>query len=170
MKKLFVQADLSGWLSPDEERLLNLYRDSCQEDRSQFLYRITRRRFAPYFAESFDKERDAADPSYLHEELEQQLRTICPRDLLGEFLGEEPHCWELWATAWGSVAPVILGAAEQDGWRADELYNAAIRLWDMLGDGPHCRKPMKFKRKDALAFIEAWREAALELAFSHRDD
>jgi hypothetical protein len=170
MKKTLVQADLSGWLSPDEERLLNLYRDSCQEDRNQFLYHITRRRFAPFFAEQFDKTRDAVDPTYLEEELEQELRIICPSEYLGEFLSEEPHRLELLTAAWGRVAPVILGASEQDGQRADELYNTAIRLWDMLGNSPCRRMPMKLSRKDALAFIEAWREAVLELVFRHQDD
>ena len=165
MKKDFAQADLSGWLSPDEERLLILYRDASAEERSEYLYRITRQRFVPWFAEHFDKQRDASDSSYLHEELEQQLRLICPRQILGPFWSEEPHCIALWSEAWGSIAPVILGPAERDGQQADALYNTALCLWDSVGDGPHRRQAMCFTRSKALAFIEAWREEVFALIF-----
>ena len=164
MKK-FVQEDLSGGLSPDEERLLNMYRDSSAEDRSEYLYRLTRQRFMPWFAEHFGKQRDARDSSYLHEELEQELRVICPRDMLGRFWSEEPHCLALWSAAWGCIAPVILGPAERDGQQADALYNTALRLWDSVGDGPHRREAMCFTRSKALAFIEAWREEVFSRIF-----
>lgn len=165
MKKIFAQANLSGWLSPDEERLLNLYRDGNEEDRNLWIYRITRRRLTDMFASDFDDARDAQDTSYMHEELEQWLREICPVHLLGDYLYEEPHFSALVGTAWGGAGRVLLGSSERDGQRADELFNSAVRLWDTIGRGPADRSPLKFDRKAALAFLEVWRESALAFAF-----
>jgi hypothetical protein len=165
MKKIFCQADLSGWLSPDEERLLNLYRDASEEERSSWLYRITRRRLAHMFAVDFDDECDAQDTTYLYEELEQWLQAICPKHLLGEYLSEEPHFETLVDTAWGSTARVLLGPVDHDGQRADDLFNAAVRLWDMIGRSPGSRSPLTLDRKTALTFLETWRETALQYAY-----
>ncbi|MEQ1861831.1 MAG: hypothetical protein ABMA13_18080 [Chthoniobacteraceae bacterium] len=170
MKKIFAQADLSGWLSLDEERLLNLYRAANEADRHEWLYRITRRRLANMFAEDFDDERDGTDASYLQWDLEQWLREVCPRELLGEILCEDPLFTSLVSTAWGAAARVVLGPSARDGQRADELFNAAVRLWDMLGDAPGRRPPLKLDRKAAIGFLEAWREAALAFAFRPEDE
>jgi hypothetical protein len=153
--------------SVDEELLLTLYRQSSWEDRTATLFRLSRLYFAPFFAEHFSREQDARDTSYLHEELEQALRDLCPREHLGElcFSLIEPQLSGLWISAWGEIAPVILGASEQDGQRADELYKAVQG---------HCaaeRLPtIKFERVDALVLIEDWREATLQAMFSVRDD
>jgi hypothetical protein len=165
MKKTFVQADLSGWLSPDEERLLNLYRDAGEGEQDKLLYRITRRRLTHMFTSEFDEECDARDSTYLEEELAQWLREICPFHLLGEYLSDEPHRSTLVAAAWGSAAHVLLGSSKRDGQRADELFNAAVRLCDMIGQGPGHRAPLIFDRKAALAFTEQWRADALKHAF-----
>ncbi|EPL60213.1 hypothetical protein B382_22470 [Stutzerimonas stutzeri B1SMN1] len=165
MDKLVAQADLSGWLSPDEERLLNLYRRASQAQRQQHLFRLCRQRYLPWITAEYDERQDALDTSYLEQELEDQLLLVAPWPMLGEFYGDEPHRLELLATAWGRVGPVILGISEQDGLRADQLFNSAIRLWDALGAAPGRRAPLRVDRRDALAFIEAWREAVIEQLF-----
>lgn len=156
-------SQFSRTTSVDEELLLTLYRRSSWKDRTATLFRLSRLHFATFFAEDFSRERDAHDSSYLHEELEQALRDLCPREQLGE-LGlrlVEPQFSGLWISAWGDIAPVILGASEQDGQRADELFKAVQG---------HCeaeqRRLVGFERRDALALIEAWREAALQALFS----
>lgn len=154
--------EFSQTTSVDEELLLTLYRRSSWEDRTATLLRIGRLSFAPFFAEDFSREQDSQD-SYLHEELEQALRNLCPREHLGE-LGlslVEPQFSGLWISAWDDIAPVILGAREQDGQRADELFSAVQA---------HCLaerlQHVRFERMDALALIEAWREATLQAIFS----
>lgn len=164
-----VHDDLSQFsrtTSVDEELLLTLYRRSSWQDRTAMLFKLSRLQFAPFFAENFNREQDAHDSGYLHEELEQALRALCPREQLGE-LGlslVEPQFSGLWTSAWGDIAPVILGASEQDGQRADELFRAVQG---------HCdaerRRLVGFERGDALALIEAWREAALQALFSVRE-
>jgi hypothetical protein len=64
----------------------------------------------------------------------------------------------------------VLGFVERDGQRADELYNAALRLWDMIGRGPNHRQPMRLDRATALKFIESWRKEALEFAYRADSD
>ncbi len=118
-----------------------------------------------HVAEDFDDARDAGDPSYIHGDLEQWLREICPRYVLGEYYCDEPQLSTLLSTAWKSAARVLLGTSERDGQRADELFNSAVRLWDMVGNGPKYRPPLTLDRKAALTFLEAWREAALSCAF-----
>jgi hypothetical protein len=155
--------DFSRCASVDEERLLTLYRSSTWEDRTAMLFRLCRIHYAPFFAESFSRREDADDTSYLHEELESALRSICPREHFVELETtlHEPYFSLLWKSAWGDIAPIILGASEQDGQRADELYKAVLA---------HCshdwRRPVTFQRKHALALIEDWREAALQAIFS----
>ena len=166
MKKIHAQADLSGWLSPDEMRLLDLYRDGSEQMRDEWLYSITRRHLVHIFAENFEDARDGKDTTYLHEELEQWLREICPFHRLGSFYGEEPQCSALVATAWGAAGRVVLGSSAHDGQRADELCHAAVRLWDAVGDAPERRQPLRLDRKGALTFLEAWREEALSFAFN----
>ena len=166
--------EITFGLSPDEDRLLSIYRIFSFEDRTDFLYRITRRHFVPYFAGSFDSTRDAKDPSYLHEELESALRTIMPKEILGELYDTfvYPQLELLWTSAWGGIAPVILGATERDGQRADELYAALAEHWGTLSvrwDTGRDR-PMPFDRKDALALIEAWRKTLLDCGFDAIDD
>ncbi len=168
IKKYFAVADLSGWLSPDEERLIELFRDCTTDDRSEFLFQLTRYRYSPYFAEDFDKEADRRDSTYLYEELEQQLLLNCPVQVLGEFFSEAPHIQHLFSSAWGRIAPVILGGSERDGQNADALFNTAIGIWDSIGDGPHRRRRMDFSRLDALRLIEEWREEVMSLIFRNR--
>lgn len=90
MEKIFCQTDLSGWLSPDEERLLNLYRGMSQNERQTCLFHLSRQRYLPWFADEYDSQRDAVDSTYLIDELELQLFLQAPWWLLGEFLGENP--------------------------------------------------------------------------------
>ncbi len=147
----------------DEARLLVLYRRAAREDRTAFLFKLTRLHFAPFFAESFSRLQDARDPSYLHEELEQSLRLLCPRWHLGELdpLLVEPQFSSVWRSAWGDIAPVILGDSEQDGQRADELHRAVHR--HLAAEG---LSHIRFERAAALALIEDWREAVLQAVFS----
>lgn len=147
----------------DEGRLLVLYRRAMREDRTAILFRLTRLQFSPFFAEHFSRERDAEDSSYLHEELEQALRLLCPRWHLGELDPQliEPQFSSIWRSAWGDIAPVILGDSEQDGQRADELYRA-VQEHCMAEGVRSCR----FERASALALIEDWREAVLQAVFS----
>lgn len=170
MKKIFAQADLSGWLSPDEERLIYLYRDAPAQQRDEWLYRITRRRLAWMVTVSFDEARDVADSTYLHEELEQWLREICPWTHLGNFFCDEPQRSTLIHSAWGAAGRVLLGSCERDGERADQLINAAVALWDMVGNGPGLRAPMDLTRAGALAFLEEWRREALSFAFRAEEE
>jgi hypothetical protein len=170
MEKIFCQADLSGWLSADEERLLNLYRRMSQDERHTCLFRLSRQRYLPWFADEFDPQRDAVDSTYLIQELEDQLFLQAPWWLLGEFLGEEPHRSELVRTAWGNAAPVLLGVTESDGFKADKLFNSAVRLWDCLGDGPSRRASMDFTRQKALVFLEKWREEIMIQLFARIPD
>lgn len=152
--------------SADEERLLTLFRSSSWEDRSHLLYRLTRLHFVPFFAEHFSRELDARDSSYLHEELEEQLRLICPRHHLGSartVFDETVLFNALWKSAWGDIAPVILGSDEHDGQRADELYQAVV-----AGCKEASQVGVDFQRMDALALIEDWREQSLQLVFSVR--
>lgn len=173
-----VQADLCDFsmtVTPDEERLLAHYRASPWEDRTELLYRIARLRYAPCFADDFNKKCDAADSTYLHEELEQELRDEFPRQLnsavaqIYECLTEQQFAGifeGLANSGWPSIARVILGASEQDGQRADELYGAirsAIQS-EFRGDPP------TFSRKDTLALIEAWREGVLKKLHRFQDD
>jgi hypothetical protein len=166
MEEFPAQADLlkfSTTASPDEERLLQLYRRLPLENQTEILYRVTRRCLADYFTVRFDDVMDSEDSVYGQEELEDYLRGICPMECLGGlwevFDGTYFEC--LWVSAWGRIAPVILGASEQDGQRADELFRAVnthcaeLRL-DLRG----------FQRGDALRLIESWREQALQNAFS----
>lgn len=166
MEKIFCQADLSGWLSPDEERLLNLYRNLSQNERQTCLFRLSRQFYLPWFADEYNPQRDAVDSTYLIQELEDQLFLQAPWWLLGEFLGEEPHRRELVRTAWSYAAPVLLGVTENDGLRADQLFNSAVRLWDCLGDGPSRRASMDFTRQKALVFLEKWREEIMLQLFT----
>jgi peptide subunit release factor RF-3 len=171
MNNASVQADLetfSSCSSPDEERLLSLYRASPWEDKTQFLYKITRLRFSPYFAEVFNKQADARDPTYLHEELEQALREICPREALWEIGVEDFYIPSIFISAWGGIAPVILGATEKDGQRADELYRAILGHCDEVQRNRLSKNAVAFKRQDALKLIEDWREAALKLVFLYK--
>jgi hypothetical protein len=168
MEKFCCQTDLSGWLSLDEERLLNLYRCMSQDERQTCLFRLSRQHYLPWFADEYDSQRDAVDSSYLIQELEDQLFLLAPWWLLGEFLGEEPHRGALVRTAWGYAAPVLLGVTESDGFRADQLFNSAIRSWDSLGKGPSLRAPMDFTRQKALLFLETWREEVLGQLFTRR--
>lgn len=170
MDKLFAQADLSGWLSPDEERLLSIYRRFPLEQRQQYLFRLCRQGYLPWITAEYDEKQDAVDTSYLEQELEDQLYLMAPWPMLGEFFGDEPHRLELMGTAWGRVGPVILGVSEQDGLRADQLFNSAVRLWDALGAGPGWRTPLAISRQNALAFIEAWREAVIEQLFCNEEE
>jgi|GEM_PF-6144046 len=170
MEKILCQADLSGWLSTDEERLLNLYRRMSQDERHTCLFRLSRQRYLSWFADEFDPQRDAADSTYLIQELEDQLFLQAPWWLLGEFLGEEPHRSELVRTAWSYAAPVLLGVTENDGLRADQLFNSAVRLWDSLGDGPPRRAPMDFTRQKALVFLEKWRKEIMLQLFARIPD
>lgn len=165
MKKIFAQADLSGWLSPDEERLLNLYRDFGERERDHWLYRLTRRKLVHMVPESFDT-KDLRGAIYIEEELEQWLGEICPAEHLGDFYCDDCDRCELIGRAWGPAAPVVLGTSEHDGQRADELFNTAVQLWDSIGNPPGKRPPLNFSRSDALKFLEAWREAALKHAFT----
>lgn len=166
MEKTFCQADLSGWISPDEERLLNLYRGMSQSERQTCLFHLSRQRYLPWFADEYDSQRDAVNSTYLIDELEQQLFLQAPWWLLGEFLGEEPHRSKLVRTAWSYAAPVLLGVTENDGVRADQLFNSAVQLWDCLGDGPSRRKPMDFTRQKSLTFLEEWREEVMRQLFT----
>ena len=54
MKKIFAQGDLSGWLSPDEELLLNLFRESGSYEREQMLFQYALKRLACMFADETD--------------------------------------------------------------------------------------------------------------------
>ncbi|MNC21698.1 hypothetical protein D3C76_1069410 [compost metagenome] len=166
MEKFFCQADLSGGLSPDEERVLNLYRNISPDERQMYLFRLSRQLYLPWFADEYDPERDAVDSTYLVDELEQQLFLLAPWWLLGEFLGDEPHRSALVQTAWNYAAPVLLGVAENDGFRADQLFNSAIGLWDCMDDGPSRRGPLDFTRQKALVFLEKWREEVLHQLFT----
>ena len=170
MEKNFCKADLSGWLSPDEDRLLNLYRSMLQDERQTCLFSLSRQRYLPWFADEYDPLRGAVDSTYLIQELEDQLFLQAPWWLFGEFLGEEPHRRELVRTAWSYVAPVLLGVTENDGLRADQLFNSAVRLWDCLGDGPSRRAPMDFTRQKALVFLEKWREEIMLQLFARIPD
>jgi hypothetical protein len=170
MRQRPVHEDLgefSATTSVDEELLLTLYRRSSWEDRTATLFRLCRLHFAPFFEAHFNREQDARDSSYLHEELEQALRDLCPREYLGDLdlNPVEPQFSGLWISAWGDIAPVILGASEQDGQRADELFKAVQA---------HCeaeqRRLVRFERRDALELIDAWREAALQALFSAREE
>ncbi len=160
-------SQFSRTTSVDEELLLTLYRRSSWEDRTATLFRLSRLHFAPFFAAHFSREQDAKDSSYLDEEIEQALRNLCPREHLGDLLFDlcEPYFSILWRSAWGDIAPVILGASEQDGQRADELFKAVQG---------HCeaeqRRLVGIERRDALTLIEAWREAALQALFSASQD
>jgi len=173
-----VQADLrtfSTRASPDEERLLAHYRASSWEDRTELLYRIARLRYAPCFAENFNKKYDADDSTYLHEELEQELREQFPRQLnsaiaqIYEYLTAQQFAGifeGLVTSGWPSIARVILGATEQDGQRADELYSAICSASKsaFIGDPPN------FSRRDTLELIEVWREGVLQMLFRFQDD
>lgn len=170
MEKIFCQADLSGWLSPDEDRLLNLYRSMSQDERQTCLFSLSRQRYLPWFAGEYDPQRDAVDITYLIQELEDQLFLQAPWWLLGAFLEEEPHRRELVRTAWSYASPVLLGVTENDGLRADQLFNSAFRLWDCLGDGPSHRASMDFTRQKALVFLEKWREEIMIQLFARIPD
>ena len=165
MKTKSPVVDLAGWLSPDEQRLLDIYRILPDLEQDDLLFRTTRQRLLPYLAADFDVEQDRRDETYLHEELEQWLREICPRTMLGDYLCEEPHFSALIGTAWDGAGRVLLGVSEHDGQRADELLDAALRLWDMVAPHPGIGRQLKFDRKAALAFIEAWREEVFAAVF-----
>jgi hypothetical protein len=149
--------------SSDEERLLQLFRRLPWKKRSEVLYGVTRRCSAEWFAECFDDAEDARDSVYLQEELEEYLRCICPRERLGPLWDaiQGVYFESLWISAWGRIAPVILGASDHDGQRADELFAAIVR---------HCSEERidlgGFDRRDALDLIGAWREEVLQRAFS----
>jgi len=166
MEKFFCQRDLSGCLSPDEERLLNLYRCMSQDERQTCLFRLSRQHYLPWFTDEYDSQRDAVDNTYLIQELQDQLFLLAPWWLLGELLGEEPHRSELVGTAWGYAAPVLLGVTEIDGFRADQLFNSAIQLWDSLVYGLSGWAPMDFTRQKALIFLETWREEVMRQLFT----
>jgi hypothetical protein len=51
----------STTVSRDEELLLAQFRTLSVADRSKLLLRVTRRQFAPFFADEFDHERDSQD-------------------------------------------------------------------------------------------------------------
>jgi hypothetical protein len=178
MRQRPIQDDLmmfSRTETSDEQRLLTHYRDSPWEDRTELLYRIARLRFAPSFAESFDRDSDACDSTYLHEELEQELREQFPRDF-NSAIAQIYDCLtnqqfagifqDLENSGWPSIARVILGGSEQDGRRADELYevihNASKSVF-------RCAPP-NFSRRDTLELIEVWREQVLQKLFRYQCD
>jgi hypothetical protein len=163
-------------LSPDEERLLQHYRDSPWKDRTELLYRIARLRYVPCFATRFDSDSDARDETYLHAELEDELLLQFPRELSSpiaelydvftraQVFGGIFQALEM--SGWGSIARVILGATEQDGQRADELYSEIHSVSQSVCS----REPPKFSRRDALELIEAWREGVLQQLFQFQHD
>jgi len=173
-----VQADLCNFSktrTPDEERLLAHYRASPWEDRTELLYRIARLRYAPCFAECFNRVSDARDQTYLHYELEQELKDEFPKHLnssiaqIYDGLTEQQFSGifeGLVTSGWPSIARVILGATEQDGRRADELYSAILGSCQSAYMG----NPPIFSRRDALELIEVWREAVLQKLFRFQDD
>jgi hypothetical protein len=170
MSKIPVQNDLmqfSKTESADEERLLQLYRNCSDSERNEILYRVTRLRFAPSFgawAQSNGYVVNLSDADeHLHEELEEGLRDICPRELLREVGAAmtDQQFNGFWQGAWGSIAPVIFGTSERDGQMADKLYA------EVAGTAPSVwRGKFQFSRREALELIETWREAALQRAFT----
>lgn len=160
-----VQSELEVYSltqSADEERLLQLYRDLSVEDRSRIIFKVTRLRFAPYFAEHFNPARDEQDASYLYEELEESVLLALPEDCLFE-LRERLHPIQfrsLFNSAWGSMATVILGTSEEDGQRADSLFSVVQEVLKT-----ELRGHLSFSRQEALDVIEKWREAVLQLVF-----
>lgn len=174
MRKFPVQDDLKVFSktdTPDEERLLQLYRNCSSTERNEILYRVTRLNFGLAFAAreqtSGYKLRLADESHHLYEELEQGLRDICPTELLKELRSviTEQQFSGLWQGAWGGIATVILGTTEQDGQRADELYKEIMNVASALG----MYSEFNFSRHDALELIETWREATLVKAFSRGD-
>tara|TARA_B110001469_G_C9624833_1_gene311768 strand:+ start:740 stop:1258 length:519 start_codon:yes stop_codon:yes gene_type:complete len=164
MKKIFAQGDLSGWLSPDEELLLNLFRESGSYEREQMLFQYALKRLACMFADETDSLETLESPEN-KEALERWLLLHCPIELLDDCYQDEPNKSELINTAWESVASVILGLQENDGKHADELFNASIRLWDMMKEHIVHQQKRQFSRQRALAFIEAWRDRVITFAF-----
>lgn len=159
--------EFSRTASPDEERLLELYRRSPGAVRCQLLTGLSRLHLCPFFHPDGRKDdRVLFDWTHLHEETEEALRDLCPKHHLGEVCLAFDSLAILWRSAWGDIAPVILGLSCHDGQRADELYEAVLK---------HCaaewRGDVRFTRHDALALIEEWREAALQHIFAtHHDD
>ena len=144
------------WISSDEERLLLLYRDFMSpSERDELLCSITRAQFASYLdVSNFDKHQAITNCDYLQEEIEKELKLIASMDItgkMGNFFCIEPYHSILYQTAWGNIASVIFGSCDNDGARADELYNTALKLLDQP-------RTVDFCRKNALELIEAWRE------------
>lgn len=165
MSKFPVQDDLMEFSktdSPDEERLLQLYRNCTRTERNEILCRLTRLRLSPEFETRRGAVLFGDESHYLYEELEDRLRQICPRDRLKQLGDElnEPQFNGLWDGAWGGIADVILGLSENDGQRADELYAEVARIAKNFR-----LKEYSFSRKEALDLIETWRETALRLTF-----
>ena len=146
-------------ITADEERLLLFYREFLsQNEQDELLYNIARIQFASHLdIQDFDVQRMIIDPDYLKEEIEEELKVVGSpmevRGLMGIFFCDEPYYSILYSTAWNNIARVILGTSENDGSRADELYNTALKLFDY-------HRPMDFSRKQALELIETWREYA----------
>jgi hypothetical protein len=156
--------DFLSCTNTDEERLLVLYRDCLPEQRSEFLFRLTRLCFAPWFEPHNEKVGLCDSGSHLYAELEQSLRDSYPMEILERLQISivEPQLNGLWIDAWGSIAKVLLGPSENDGQYADKLY-AAVREYcqsQRRGD------LSKFGRGDALELITVWRADALQKVFT----
>lgn len=170
MKKVFAQGDLSGWLSPDEELLLNLFRESRSHEREHMLFQYLLKRLACMYTSEGDS-LEAVNSTENLAHLEEWLLSICPIDYLDDCYQDEPNKSELINTAWDSIAPVILGLQENDGKHADQLFNASIRLWDMMNTHIAHQRKRNFSRQRALALIEDWRDRATAYAFeSQREE
>ena len=111
MKKIFAQGDLSGWLSPDEELLLNLFRESGSYEREKMLFQYALKRLTCMFADETDSLQTLESPEN-KEALERWLLLHCPIELLDDCYQDDPNKSELINTAWESVASVILGLQE----------------------------------------------------------
>ena len=161
-----VQRDLNVYTqteSPDEERLLTLFRRCTLEQRSEILCRLTRLQFAPFFTCT---KVGLGDPEeHLYEELEQSLRDLYPKAVLEKLRTsiQEPQLSGVWIDAWGRIAPVLFGITDRDGRHADALYLALREYCESQGRG----RLENFMRRDALELIEVWRETALQALFKH---
>lgn len=149
--------------SSDERRLLSLFRDMDWPQQSALLHKLTRARYAEWFASAFVADRDMDELWRYHAELEEQLRLVCPTHHFGELhrFFQGLYFTSLFSTAWGETASVILGSGAQDGQRADELLSAVFECCS-----GEWRRPVTFTRRHALALIEEWREAVLQQVFS----
>lgn len=173
-KKIFCQADLSGWLSPDEERLLQIYRDLPSERSEHLLYWLNRERFlANFLGDKYDVEKDQREPTTYEPELLEQLWLIRPEPFQApDIFWDDPPAWN---ELMGVACPegydrVVLGTSETDGQNADSLFNGIHRIWDYIGRGPWSREPLSVTRIDCLRYLEEWRNNAMEWVFRRPDD